>query len=62
MLNLSLKELRFIAKNRNINGINKLLGIINKKKKEEGKESLFKSKNKKPKKFFISQQEIVFFN
>ena len=57
MLNLSLKELRLIAKNRNINGYesmskDKLLRIINNKrdrksvfklKKEEAKKSLYKS-------------------
>ena len=65
MLNLSLKELRLIAKNRNIRSHesmprDKLLRIINKNK--EDKKSLFKSKKKKPKKVFISQQGIAFLN
>ena len=63
MLNLSLKELRLIAKNRNINGSksmpkDKLLGIINNitreteraflNKKEKTKRSLYKpTRNKK---------------
>ena len=64
MLNLSLKELRLIAKNRNINGYESmskdaLLRIINNKR---DRKSLLKSKKKKPKEVFIGQQEIVFLN
>ena len=56
MLNLSLKELRLIAKNININGYksmpeDKLLGIINNKKRD-GK-SLFKSKAEGTKKIIF---------
>ena len=62
MQNLSRKELRLIAKNRNICGYKsmpkeKLLRIIN--NNERDKKSLFKSKKKKPKKVFISQQKII---
>ena len=60
MLNLSLKELRLIAKNRNINSYknmpkDKLLRIINTNNNKRDRKSLFKSKMKKPKKLFISQ-------
>ena len=61
MLNLSLKELRLIAKNRNINSYknmlkDKLLRIINNNNNNKrDRKSLFKSKMKKPKKLFISQ-------
>ena len=64
MENLSLKELRIIAKNRNISGYksipkDKLLGIINNNNNNNNnnkgdRERLFKSKKKKPKKVFIS--------
>ena len=66
MLNLSLKELRLIAKNRNINGYesmpkDKLLTITNNNNKGDRK-SLLKSKKEETKKIFISQQEVVFLN
>ena len=53
MLNLSLKELRLIARNRNINGYksmpkDKLLRIINNNKR--GRKSLFKLKKEENKK------------
>ena len=65
MQNLSRKELRLIAKNRNICGYksmpkDKLSRIIN--NNERDRKSLFKQKKKKPKKVFISQQEIVLLN
>ena len=65
MLNLSLKKLRLIAKNRNINGYESmpkdiLLRIINNKKGD--RKSLLNQKKKKTKKVFIIQQEIVFLN
>ena len=59
MENLSLKESRLIAKNRNISGNksmpkDKLLGIIiinnNNNNNKGDRKSLFKSKKKKPKK------------
>ena len=65
MLNLSLKELRLIAVNRNINSYknmpkDKLLIIINNKKRD--KRSLFKLKSEKIRKVFTSQQERIFLN
>ena len=65
MLNLSLKKLRLIAKNRNINGYESmpkdiLLRIINNKKGD--RKSLLNQKKKKTKKVFIIQREIVFLN
>ena len=65
MLNLSLKELRLIAVNRNINSYknmpkDKLLIIINNKKRD--KRSLFKLKGEKIRKVFTSQQERIFLN
>ena len=65
MLNLSLKELRLIAKNRNIkcyeimpkDKLLKQLLII-----RETKRVFLNQKKKKPKKVFTSQQEIVFLN
>ena len=65
MLILSLKELRLIAKNRNINGYQsmlkyKLFGIIDNKKGD--RKSLLNQKKKKTKKVFISQQKTVFLN
>ena len=68
MLNLSLKELRLIAKNRNINGYesmpkDKLLAITNNNNNNKGdRKSLLKSKKEETKKIFISQQEVVFLN
>ena len=65
MLNLSIKKLILIAKNRNINGYESmpkdiLLRIINNKKGE--RKSLLNQKKKKTKKVFIIQREIVFLN
>ena len=65
MLNLSLKKLRLIAKNRNINGYESmpkdiLLRIINSKMGD--RKSLLNQKKKKTKKVFIIQREIVFLN
>ena len=65
MLNLSLKKLRLIAKNRNTNGYESmpkdiLLRIINNKKGD--RKSLLNQKKKKTKKVFIIQREIVFLN
>ena len=65
MLNLSIKKLTLIAKNRNINGYESmpkdiLLRIINNKKGD--RKSLLNQKKKKTKKVFIIQQEIVFLN
>ena len=65
MLNLSLKKLRLIAKNRNINGYESmpkdiLLRIINNKKGD--RKSLLNQKKKKTKKVFIIQREIIFLN
>ena len=56
MLNLSLKELRLIAKNISINGYesmskDKLLGEINNNKRD--RKSLFKSKKEETKKSFL---------
>ena len=63
MLNLSLKELRLIAKNRNINGYesipkDRLVKISNNNKGD--RKSLLKPKKEEAKKAFISQQRIVF--
>ena len=57
MRNLSQKELRLKAKNRNIYGDksmpkDKLLRMIN--NNERDRKSLFESKKEEPKKFFIS--------
>ena len=65
MLNLSLKKLRLIAKNRNINGYESmpkdiLLRIINSKMGD--RKSLLNQKKKKTKKVFIIQREIIFLN
>ena len=65
MLNLSIKKLILIAKNRNINGYESmpkdiLLRIINNKKGD--RKSLLNQKKKKTKKVFIIQREIVFLN
>ena len=65
MLNLSIKKLILIAKNRNINGYESmpkdiLLRIINSKMGD--RKSLLNQKKKKTKKVFIIQQEIVFLN
>ena len=67
MVNLSLKELRLIAKNRNISGYksipkDKLLGIISNKYNNNTKETervFLNNKKKKPREVFKSQQEIV---
>ena len=56
MLNLTLKELRLIAKNRNINDYESM------PKDKRDKKSLFNSKKRKPTKVFISQQETLFLN
>ena len=65
MLNLSIKKLILIAKNRNINGYESmpkdiLLRIINNKKGD--RKSLLNQKKKKTKKVFIIQREIIFLN
>ena len=65
MLNLSIKKLILIAKNRNINGYESmpkdiLLRIINSKMGD--RKSLLNQKKKKTKKVFIIQREIVFLN
>ena len=65
MLNLSIKKLILIAKNKNINGYESmpkdiLLRIINNKKGD--RKSLLNQKKKKTKKVFIIQREIVFLN
>ena len=66
MLHFSLKELRSIAKNRNIDGYKsmpkeKLLRIIYSNNKKN-RYSTFKSKRGEIKKVFLNQQEIVFLN
>ena len=66
MLHFSLKELRSIAKNRNIDGYKsmpkeKLLRIIYGNNKKN-RDSTFKSKRGEIKKVFLNQQEIVFLN
>ena len=65
MLNLSIKKLILIAKNKNINGYESmpkdiLLRIINSKMGD--RKSLLNQKKKKTKKVFIIQREIVFLN
>ena len=65
MLNLSIKKLILIAKNRNINGYESmpkdiLLRIINSKMGD--RKSLLNQKKKKTKKVFIIQREIIFLN
>ena len=66
MLHLSLRELRLITKNRNINGYESmpkdgLLIIIISNNKSDRK-SFFEEKKSNLKKAFISQQEITFLN
>ena len=61
MFNLSLKELRLISKNRNINGYesmakDKLLKIINNNK--GGRKSLLKSEKEETKKIFKSRNNL----
>ena len=65
MLNLSIKKLILIAKNKNINGYESmpkdiLLRIINSKMGD--RKSLLNQKKKKTKKVFIIQREIIFLN
>ena len=65
MLNLSLKELSLIAKDRSINGNwsmpkDKLLRIINNKKGD--RKSLLKSEKEETKKVFNGQQKVAFLN
>ena len=76
MLNLSLNELRLIAKYRNISGYksmpkDKSLKIFNNNSNnnnnnnnnnDRDRKRRLNQKNKKSKKVFISQQEIVFLN
>ena len=66
MLSLSLKVLRSVAKNRNIDGYksmpkDKLLRIINNNNKKN-RNSIFKLKREEIIKVFMNQQKIVFFN
>ena len=65
MLNLSLKESRLIAKNRNIKGCksmskDELLNIIH--NKQRNRKNLFKPKREEIKKVFIIEQEKVCLN
>ena len=69
MLNLSLKELRLIAKNRNINGYksmakDKLLRILNSNSNnnKRDRKSLFKSKKEETKKSIFKPTRIAFLN
>ena len=66
MLSLSLKVLRSVAKNRNIDGYksmpkDKLLRIINNNNKKN-RNSIFKLKREEIIKVFMNQQKIVFLN
>ena len=67
MLNLSLKELRLVAKNRNISGYkslrkDKLSRIINNNKGDIKNLLIYIYKKKETKKVFIRQQERIFLN